>query len=60
MVPNLTAVERAFQLARSGKARDTNEIRRVLKAEGYSDQAMVGSSILRQLRDLIERAKAKS
>jgi hypothetical protein len=47
-----TALERAFALARSGEYAGVAEVRKQLKAEGYSDQQVNGPALMRQLRDL--------
>jgi hypothetical protein len=55
MDPNLSALERAFQLARSGRVSNVEEIRKRLKQEGYDANAVfVGRSLKTQLRDLIK------
>ena len=51
--PHTSILERAFELARSGQYASVVEVRRALRAEGYSDQLLVGPVLLRQLRDLI-------
>jgi hypothetical protein len=47
-----TAIERAFQLARSGNCHSVEDIRRALTAECFSSVGshMSGSSLLKQLR----------
>jgi hypothetical protein len=53
-----TALERAFQLARSGVPNSVQEIKKRLNSEGYI-AAQVDSPILcRQLRALIRTAQA--
>ena len=56
MHPDKTALERAFELARSGKIATVAKIRQSLKAEGYSDSQLIGSALTGQLRDLIQSA----
>jgi hypothetical protein len=53
--PNVTSLERAFQLARSGKCKTTADIQLQLKAEGYSaaQVIMIGPTLMRQLRAVI-------
>ncbi len=58
MHPDKTALERAFELARSGKFTTVVAIRQSLKAEGYSDSQLTGSVLSSQLRTLIEESKA--
>jgi hypothetical protein len=57
MKQNVNAVERAFQLARSGSVQDATEIRRVIAREGYDVRQIEGSQIVAQLKDLIRAAK---
>jgi hypothetical protein len=54
---NVTALERAFQLARSGECGTVQVIRERLKREGYSTMQIVGYSLTRQLRGLIAAAR---
>ena len=60
MQPNVNAIERAFQIARSGDAASMRDIRKVLKKEGYQLEFVDGLAIRRQLvglmREAIERA----
>ncbi len=56
MQNRLTTLERAFELARSGDCRSTDEIRKRLNAEGYSGQQVTGPTLLRQLRELCAAA----
>jgi hypothetical protein len=55
-------VERAFELARSGKYLSVDEVRRQLRTEGSTDvQAHLGgSSIVKQLRQAIALAKSRT
>jgi hypothetical protein len=53
---NLTALERAFELARSGKCRNLIDVNLQLKSEGYSIQQLEGPLLKTQLRHLIEVA----
>ncbi len=53
------ALERAFDLARSGSCTGVNDIRQRLRQEGYSIVALEGPSLLRQLRELCTAAKAE-
>ena len=54
--PNTTALERAFQLARSGQCRSTDEITRVLNKEGYDSKRVIGPFLIRQLRAVMREA----
>jgi hypothetical protein len=61
MDSNLSALERAFQLARSGQVSNVEDIRKRLKHEGYDANAVfVGKSLKTQLRDLIKAAHLES
>ena len=53
-----TVIERAFDLARSGRASSLAELRTMIKSEGYSLHQITGPALGRQLRDLIAKAKA--
>ena len=59
MDPKKTALERAFELAESGEAASIDDIRRALNSEGYSSNQLTGSTLLAQLRTLIQEAKAR-
>jgi hypothetical protein len=53
-----SVVERAFQLAKSGKCSSPQEVIKVLKQEGFSNrelEQLVGGSIRKQLREIIAR-----
>jgi hypothetical protein len=56
MNPNVSALERAFQLARSGRLVGIQDVRAQLKREGYDDRAVEGRSLTSQLRDIIKVA----
>lgn len=56
---NVTALERAFQLARSEECASLTELRKRLKAEGYSDIAITGRALSKQLVALIKMARAE-
>ena len=58
MDQNLTALERAFQLARSGRVNGLEEIRKALKREGYDDGQLQGRQLKSQLQKLIADARA--
>jgi hypothetical protein len=53
---NTTALERAFQLAKSGHCISIEDIRQQLKSEGYSTEHITGKSLTRQLKELIRSA----
>jgi hypothetical protein len=52
-----SALERAFELAQSGRCRTIDEVKMALKSEGYSDAQIQGKSLRTQLKALIEEAK---
>jgi hypothetical protein len=49
-------IERAFQLARSGKFSALGDVKTRLKSEGYSVATVDGPTLAKQLRDLIKRS----
>jgi hypothetical protein len=51
-------VERAFQLAKSGKYKGVSEIKQRLKAEGYALTQIQGPALLKQLNALAKHARA--
>ena len=51
-----TALERAFQLAKSGSCVSVDDIKKRLIAEGYSTAQITGGALLKQLRALIQAA----
>lgn len=54
-----STLERAFQLAKSGRFSSVADLRRQLKAENYPsvEEHLAGGSIRRQLKDLIVQSK---
>jgi hypothetical protein len=59
MQANTTAVERAFELARSGACISIVEIKKRLNAEGYSNDVIMGRQLLAQLKAVIEKARGR-
>ena len=57
MEANLSALERAFQLARSGQVTDVKDIKAQLKREGYDLGQITGSLLVRQLQRIIKAAR---
>jgi hypothetical protein len=53
-------MERAFELARSGRPRRTSEIIVALRREGYSTEQIQGPMLMRQLSILIKEARSES
>ena len=56
MTPNTTPLERAFDLAKSGRYSTTAELLAFLKKEGYQTEQIVGPWLLRRLRMVIDEA----
>ncbi len=56
----MTALERAFQLARSGRMATVDDIRKRLKQEGYDERVVLdgGRLLTAQLRRLSRAARA--
>ena len=52
-----TALERAFELARTGRYASAAEVRLRLRDEGYDTRQLEGRSLLKQLRDLCADAR---
>lgn len=59
MQQNLSALERAFELANSGSCESVAVIRKVLKSEGYSDQQVTGRALGKQLTELIRQGRLR-
>ena len=56
----VSALERAFQLARSGQVASIDDIKKRLKREGYEEKAVDGGpSLAAQLRKLISEASER-
>lgn len=53
-----STLERAFELAKSGRYAGLGELRAAVKAEGYSTAQMEGPSLGRQLKRLMEAGRA--
>jgi hypothetical protein len=53
MEPNKTALERAFELAQTGRYLEIGEIKLRLHAEGYSTEAVTGPTLYDQLKRLM-------
>jgi hypothetical protein len=60
MDQKMTAVERAFQLARSGSVAGLAEITTSLNREGYYANQIEGPVLKRQLANLIKAARRSS
>jgi hypothetical protein len=48
---------RAFEIARSGEARDVERIRTALSREGYDQHQIFGRTLCKQLSDIIRHAR---
>jgi hypothetical protein len=59
MDPNVSALGRAFQMARSGEAAPIADIKTKLRRQGYEASAVMGPLLERQLRTLIHEAKER-
>jgi hypothetical protein len=55
-----TELERAFDLAKSGACSSINDLKHCLKLEGYSLHQIVGSSLTKQLRELIRESQGST
>ena len=58
MEANKSAIERAFEIARSGRAPSLAFLLTQLKSEGYGQDQIYGPVLRKQLNDLIEKSKA--
>jgi hypothetical protein len=56
MDPNKSALERAFELAKSGAVKSVADLRTKVSREGYSASQLDGAALGRQLRNLINKA----
>ena len=57
---NITAMERAFQLAKSGSCTSVPDLRKRLSAEGYALSQITGRTLSKQLEALIKGARGQS
>lgn len=55
---DISTVERAFRIARSGSVRTMSELRKALRSEGFeaAEQHTAGHSIQRQLKEAMAKA----
>lgn len=60
MEPNVSPVERAFQLAASGRYLTVSEIKLALAREGYRQELVEGRHLAKQIVAVITKARAKS
>ena len=54
-----TTLERAFELARTGRFRSLEDLRGALRREEYSPHQINGPTLTRQLREIIQLARLK-
>jgi hypothetical protein len=59
MQPYVTPLERAFELAKSGRATTIADIKKLLKSEGYSVDHITGQGLTKQLNGLMREASAR-
>ena len=57
MKVGVSAVARAFHLARSGAVRGVAELKKALDREGHNSREIEGRAITGQLRELIKAAR---
>ncbi len=60
MDANVSALERAFALARSGKCVSVGDLKKRLHVEGYSSDQITGQALHTQLAALIQEARTKN
>ena len=54
---NVTAIERAFELAKSGSCASVSDVKKRLRAEGYSITQITGRTLSKQLDALLKAAR---
>ncbi len=59
LFPAPSALERAFELARSGQVKNVDQIKAKLSREGYDQEQIFGKTLTRQLGDLIRQEAGK-
>jgi hypothetical protein len=52
-----TALERAFDIARSGECESIQVLRAILKGEGHGDSQIEGRTLTHQLRELLTQSR---
>ena len=58
MDPTKTALERAFEMAQSGRFPSVSDIKRAIAQEGYSVSQLDGGTLTRQLSANIKEAQS--
>ena len=56
MKPGVSVLERAFELAKTGRFNSVSELQTALSAEGYVSSSVIGPALRRQLLTLIREA----
>ena len=59
MKPNVSAIERAFELAATGRFASATEIKLKLAREGYRHEQVEGRALAKQIRAIIEKARRR-
>jgi hypothetical protein len=57
---DMSELERAFELARSGGCATVADIRKRLQSEGYSGEQVSGAVLSKQLRALIKQCREEA
>ncbi len=57
---NVTSLERAFQLAKSGKCQTVNDVKQKMRLEGYEQDQVMGRQLMGQLSSLICTAQHRN
>ena len=57
MEHRMTALERAFEMAKSGDYANVSDIKKQLNSEGYSSLQITGRTLSKQLDGLIKAAR---
>ena len=57
MDANVSSIERAFQLAATGRFATVAEVRLQLVREGYSQSQLEGPQLRKQIMDIISKAR---
>ena len=60
MIPHVSTLERAFELAKTGSCVSVVEIKKRLSAEGYSTAPITGKTLSKQLVALISQSQQYS
>jgi hypothetical protein len=60
MEPNVSTLERAFELVKTGRYLDVGQIKLRLQQEGYAPDQIEGRSLYRQLQAMIRGANHRA